>query len=104
MVVPGSGDRHIQGATCLGLHSRDDRLHPGGDETEDQGWIQHPPPGSRHNTTVWGEDEALLYCSSASGTSPSALDPQPVGTAGLRHAQYQQYHRQGGHVGVAAVW
>ena len=103
MVAPGTGDRHLQGATRLGLTSRDDCLHLGGDVAEDQGWIQHPPPGSRRNTTVWGEAEAPPHRSGASGTSLSTPDPQPVGIAGLRHAQGQQDHRQGGRAGVAAV-
>ena len=104
MVSPGAVDIHLQGDTHIVLHPGDDRLYPGVDAAEDQGWLQHPPPCGRRDNTVWGEAEALQYHSGVSGTSPSAPDPQPIGTARLRHAQCQRHHRQGGRAGVTAFW
>ena len=89
MVAPGTGYLHLQGGTRLSLHTIDDLFHTGIDVEEDQVWLQHPPPGGRRNTTAWVESEALPHRGSASGTLPSAPDPQPVGAAGLRHAQCQ---------------
>ena len=71
---------------------------------EDQGWLWHPPPSSRIDKTVWGNAEALLHRRGASGTLPSATDPQPVSTAVLRNSRRQHYHQQGVHAVVAAVW
>ena len=104
VVAPGAGDRYIQRSTCLSLHPGYDHFHREGDAAEDQGWLQHPPPGGGHDTTVWLEAESLLHRGGASGTSLSVPNPQPIGTSGLRRAQCQKDYLQGGRSGVAAVW
>ena len=90
VVAPGAGDHHLQGATCISLYPGDELLHPGRDAAEDQVCLQHTPPGGRRDTTVWGEAEALPHHGSASGTSLSAPDPQPVGASRLRHARVNE--------------
>ena len=104
MVSPSTGYSHLQGSPHLGLHYRDDHVHPVGDAEEDQVWLQHLPPCSGRSAAVWREDEALSQCISAPGTSPPAPDPKHFGKTRRRRSQCQLHHRQGGGTRVDAVW
>ena len=72
LVTGGSRKIHLPRAPCVGMHTRDDIVHPWGDEAEISGWLHINPPRGRYGLGVWGKDQYALHCSSPLGALPSA--------------------------------
>ena len=61
------------------MYTRDDRVHPGGDEAEVTGWLQHPPPYGGRGAGIWREVQYLPHRSGTLGTVPTTHYLKTVG-------------------------